>query len=438
MSLSFGTDGVRADADAELTDQFVRSLGRAGATVLGAERFVIGRDTRASGPRIEAALAEGLADGGARVELLGVVPTPAVALLAGDAGTAGAVISASHNPWSDNGIKFFAPGGRKLSDEHQAAIEALLEAGADVEPPTTDRPPVVAAPDLVATYRQHLLDTVPGGLAGLRVVLDCANGAASALAPDVFRTLGATVEVLHDRPDGRNINEGCGSTHPEALQQVMQDRAADIGLAFDGDADRVFAVDERGDLVDGDQIIGMCAIDRRDRGMLADDTVVVTVMSNLGFRRGMALTGITVRETPVGDRHVVDALDSNGLDLGGEQSGHIIFRPLSTTGDGILTGLQVCDLLMRTGRYLSDLAATAMTRYPQVLRNVVVASDAAGLVDRLAPDIAAGEQELGRDGRILVRASGTEPLVRVMVEASSAARAEAMADRLVAAAERLA
>jgi phosphoglucosamine mutase len=437
MSLTFGTDGVRADADAQLTDGFVRSLGRAAATVLDAPRFVIGRDTRISGPRIEAALADGLTAAGASVDLLGVVPTPAVALLSAEPGTAGAVISASHNPWSDNGIKFFAPGGRKLTDADQAAVEALLHDPSSV-PDAAERGPIAERPDLVDAYRQHLLDSVSGGLTGLRVVLDCANGAASALAPEVFRALGASVEVLHDQPDGRNINDGCGSTHPEELQRIMQDRAADIGLAFDGDADRVFAVDERGDLVDGDQIIGMCAIDRRDRGLLTDDTVVVTVMSNLGFRRGMALTGITVLETPVGDRHVTDALDRHGLDLGGEQSGHIIFRPLGTTGDGILTGLQVCDLLMRTGRYLSDLAATAMTRYPQVLRNVSVAGDAASVVDRLAADIAAGEQQLGDHGRILVRASGTEPLVRVMVEASSHARAEAVAEQLVAAAERLA
>jgi phosphoglucosamine mutase len=437
MSLSFGTDGVRGDADSQLTDAFVQSMGRAAATVLGAERFVIGRDTRASGPRIQAALVAGLEAGGARAQAIGVVPTPAVALLAAEPGTAGAMISASHNPWSDNGVKFFAPGGRKLSDDDQAALEARLSTdgqGSSLAAPV----PVAEQPELAAPYRQHLLDSVPGGLAGLRVVLDCAHGSASVLAPDVFRSLGAFVEVLNDDPDGRNINEGCGSTHPEMLQQVMQDRAADIGLAFDGDADRVFAVDERGDLVDGDQIIGMCAIDRRDRGLLADDTVVVTVMSNLGFRRGMALTGIKVLETPVGDRHVVDALDRHGLDLGGEQSGHIIFRRLATTGDGILTGLQVCDLLMRTGRFLSDLSHTAMTRYPQVLRNVAVGADAAGVVARLAPEIAAGEQELGSDGRILVRASGTEPLVRVMVEASTTARAEAVADRLVAATERLA
>jgi phosphoglucosamine mutase len=440
MTLSFGTDGIRGDADTEFTDDFVRSLGFAAARALQPERVVIGRDTRASGERIEAALAAGIAAAGVRVDLVGVAPTPCVAFLAGDENTAGAVISASHNPWSDNGVKLFAPGGRKLTDEIEATLEAdLTNLLADPSARPTDGAPdlVLPRPELVATYRSHLLDTVAGGLDGLRVVLDCANGAASHLAPEVFSALGAAVEVIHAEPDGRNINDGCGSTHPDDLRSMLQDRAADIGLAFDGDADRVVAVDERGGLVDGDFIIGMCAIDRRDRGLLVDDTVVVTVLSNLGFRRGMALTGIKVIETPVGDRNVLEVLDRDGLNLGGEQSGHVIFRDLATTGDGILTGLQVCDLLMRTGAFLSDLAATAMTRYPQVAKNVPVGGSAAGVVERLAGAVAAEEQRLGGDGRILVRASGTEPVVRVMVESSSAAQAEAVAERLVAEAQRL-
>jgi phosphoglucosamine mutase len=441
MTLSFGTDGIRGDAESEFTDDFVRALGFAAARALGSDHFVIGRDTRASGERIEAALAAGIAAAGVRVDLVGVVPTPGVAFLAADDDTAGAMISASHNPWSDNGVKLFAPGGRKLTDDIETALEddlAALRNAPDSVPAAVDGDLVLHRPELVAAYRSHLLDTVEASFDGLRVVLDCANGAASTLAPDVFRELGAIVEVLHADPDGRNINDACGSTHPDDLQTVIQDRAADIGLAFDGDADRVVAVDERGGLVDGDHIIGMCAIDRRDRGVLVDDTVVVTVLSNLGFRRGMALTGINVIETPVGDRHVLEVLDRNGLNLGGEQSGHVIFRDLATTGDGILTGLQVCDLLMRTGAFVSDLAATAMTRYPQVARNVPVSGSAETIVEQLAGAIAAEEQRLGGDGRILVRASGTEPLVRVMVESSSGAQAQAVAERLVAEAQRLA
>jgi phosphoglucosamine mutase len=433
VTLQFGTDGVRGDAATELTDHFVRALGRAAAEVLAARRFVVARDTRESGPRIEAALAAGLVAGAAAVDLLGVVPTPAAAYLSDD-DTAGAVISASHNPWSDNGVKLFAPGGRKLTDELEVELEATLARhldGPGIGPPT-DPTAVVERPELVAAYRRHLLDSIPSRLDGLRVGLDCANGAASALAPDVFRSLGASVVVRHDRPDGRNINDRCGSTHTEDLQRLVVDESLDLGLAFDGDADRVLAIDERGGLVDGDHIVGMCAIDRRDRNALPDTTVVVTVMSTLGFRRGMEATGIKVIETPVGDRHVLAALDEHGLALGGEQSGHIIFRDLASTGDGILTGLQVCDLLMRTGRYLSDQAEIAMTRYPQILRNVRVAERIPDIADRLRVEIDAEADALGGDGRILVRASGTEPLIRVMVEAPSAGQAEAAADRLAA------
>ncbi len=477
MTLTFGTDGVRGDAEGELTDEFVHALGRVVPGVLGVSHLVVGRDPRWSGSRIETALAAGLSAGGARVDLLGVVPTPGVAHLASD-GVAGAMISASHNVWSDNGIKLFLPGGRKLTDEIEAALEEALsaesggsesggsesggsesEASAGPAPGQAETAPdqagpapdqaetasgqdpehlVLERPELVADYRRHLLDTCEMGLDGLRVVLDCAHGAASTLAPDVFTALGATVEVIHADPDGRNINEECGSTNPDALRQAMGGGTWDVGLAFDGDADRALAVDENGTLIDGDQIMAMCAIDRRDRGLLPEDTVVVTVMSNLGFRRGMADRGIRVMETPVGDRYVLEVLEQRGYALGGEQSGHIVFRDLATTGDGILTGLQVCDLLMRTGRFLSDLAASAMTRYPQVLRNVAVTRQIPDVAERLFGDIVAEEALLGGDGRVLVRPSGTEPLVRVMVEAPSYLAAEGAADRLVAAVTRLA
>jgi phosphoglucosamine mutase len=268
----------------------------------------------------------------------------------------------------------------------------------------------------------------------LKVVIDCANGSAATIAPHVLRRLGTEVTVIHADPNGTNINEGCGSTHPADLQQAVLDHGADAGLAFDGDADRVLAVDARGSLIDGDQIIAMCALDLHERGLLRNDTVVVTVMSNLGFRRAMTASGIQLEETAVGDRFVLDALESGGHSLGGEQSGHVIFPDLATTGDGLLTGVQVLDLVARTGRPLSELAAV-MKRFPQVLRNVRIAAGAsvAELDDRLAGDLSAARDSLGDEGRILVRRSGTEPLVRVMVEAPTTEQAEAVAERLAAA-----
>lgn len=440
MSLRFGTDGVRGPAD-ELDDPFVFSLGRAAARVLGGDRFVVGRDTRESGPRIEAALARGLVAEGAAVDLLDVAPTPAVAWLSAADEVPAAMISASHNPFGDNGIKLFARGGRKLSDEVERRLEAELDrlrdegAGDPGSTTTGDRVRSQAA-DLVR-YEDGLVATLEGRrLDGLRVVVDCANGAASDVAPRVLERLGVALTVLHAAPDGRNINERCGSTHPEDLRSEVVRRGADVGLAFDGDADRVLAVDEHGDLVDGDQILAMCAIDLRDRGRLTDDTVVATVMSNLGFKQGMAATSIKVIETQVGDRYVLEALDERGLSLGGEQSGHIIFHDLATTGDGLLTGLQVLDLLGRSGRYLSDWAATSMRRLPQVLRNVRVAERVPDIAERLASAIAAEESMMGGQGRVLVRPSGTEPLVRVMVEAPSERVASDVAERLVQAVER--
>ena len=449
MSLRFGTDGVRGPAE-ELTDELVSALGRAAASVLGAgvdgSGFVIGRDPRSSGPRIEAALARGLTAGGAVVEVLGVVPTPTIAWVCADRHVPGAVISASHNPFGDNGIKFFAAGGVKLTDAVEADLEAELDrvlAAApprDGDAPGTDAPdpgaPAAVAADPTAVddierWCRSLLGSVEGRrLDGLHVVIDCANGSSSAIAPDVLRRLGATVDVLHAEPDGRNINDRCGSTHPDDLQRAVVASGASVGLAFDGDADRVLAVDERGELVDGDHLIALCALDLRARGQLTDDAVVVTVMTNLGFRLAMVDHGIEVVETQVGDRYVLEALDKRGLALGGEQSGHVIFRRLATTGDGLLTGVQLLDLLVRARRPLSELAAEAMTRLPQVLVGVKVAKKDPRLVDALAADIAAVEAELGERGRVLVRASGTEPLVRVMVEAPDEQVARSAADRL--------
>jgi len=441
VTLRFGTDGVRGPAH-ELSDHVVTALGRAAAAILGGGRFVVGRDPRESGPRLERALVAGLTTTGAAVESLGVVPTPVVAWICADRGVAGAMISASHNAYGDNGIKFFAPGGLKLSDE----VEADLEAELDGLLGSADAPPVAASErsstdpiDDVARYRQAVMASVEGrDLRGLRVAIDCANGAASEVAPRLLRDLGAVVDVLHASPDGRNINAECGSTYPAALQAAVVAAGADIGLAFDGDADRVLAVDETGELIDGDHLIALCALDMRARGTLVDDTVVVTVMTNLGFRLAMADHGIQVVETQVGDRYVLEALEAGGLSLGGEQSGHVIFRRLATTGDGLLTGVQLLDLLARAGRPLSAMAAEAMTRLPQVLISVPVAARSEGLLDDLAEEIAAVESELGDQGRVLVRPSGTEPLVRVMVEAADEARARSAAERLVGAVSRVA
>jgi phosphoglucosamine mutase len=381
-----------------------------------------------------AALASGLAAEGADVIDLGVLPTPGVAWYSVAEDRPAAAVSASHNSFEDNGVKFFTAGGRKLPDETEALLEAELDrllAGEAVLTPRigTDVGRIANRSDTGA-YLEGLVATLEGRrLDGLRVVLDCANGAASGVAPAVFWELGAHVDVLHAEPDGRNINAGCGSTHPEDLQAAVVRLGADAGLAFDGDADRVLAVDHTGALVDGDQVIALCAADRKERGVLADDTVVVTVMANLGFRQAMAGLGIRVVDTNVGDRYVLEALEHNGWTLGGEQSGHVIFRDLATTGDGVLTGVQVLDVMARTGRALADLAAV-MTRRPQVLRNVRVASRQLDGADALWAEVRAVEERLGDNGRVLIRPSGTEAVVRVMVEAATVSDAEAACDAL--------
>ncbi len=439
MSLKFGTDGVRGVANVELTPELALNLGRSAARVLGAQRWYMGRDTRRSGDLLAAALAAGLASEGAEVVDLGVVPTPGVAHLSRCENSPAAMISASHNPFADNGIKLFAAGGLKLSDTREEALEAelsLLGVGGDAHPRPAGAEVGTITSDsgAVDMYRRHLVEDVLEGrdLAGLRVVVDTANGAVSGLAALVLRELGAEVTAIHDRPDGLNINERCGSTHPEDLQAAVVAAGAQVGLAFDGDADRVLAVDARGVLVDGDEIIGICAIDRHQRGRLANDTVVVTVMSNLGFRHGMAAQGIAVVDTAVGDRYVLEALDSGGHSLGGEQSGHVIFRDQATTGDGLLCGLNLLDVVKRRGLSLQELAAEAMTRLPQVLVNVRTERRDPMLIERLAPRVREAEAELGDAGRVLLRASGTEPLVRVMVEAPTDEQARNIAERLAA------
>ena len=440
MSLTFGTDGVRADARTVLTPTVVCALAQAGAEVLGAEGFAVGRDPRESGPALAHAVHVGVADAGGVSADLGVLPTPAVARYCEDHQVAGAMISASHNPWHDNGVKFFGPSGAKLSDDQQAAVQArfdeLLTTAADpagfaVEPADRNR----AALD---AHRDAIVASLDGrDLTGLRIAVDAANGAASVAGPDTLRALGAEVHVLHAEPDGRNINDNCGSTHLESLAAFVVEHGLDGGVAFDGDADRMLAVDEHGELVDGDQIIAMCAIDAQARGTLTDNKVVVTVMSNLGFRRAMDAAGIDIVETKVGDRHVLAELDAHNLSLGGEQSGHVIFRDIAATGDGVLSAVQLLDVIKRSGHSLGVVAATTMVRLPQLLRNVRVATMPDNLDAQLAPFVAAAEQRMAGRGRVLIRASGTEPLIRVMVEAETDAEAAMEADGLVAAVESL-
>jgi phosphoglucosamine mutase len=434
----FGTDGVRGLANRELTADLALGLGAAAVRVLAASGnssrrplAVVGRDPRASGEFLEAALVAGLASAGADVVIVGVEPTPAVAFLTAHLGAdLGVMISASHNAMPDNGIKFFARGGHKLADDLEDQIEAVLSQ-------TWERPVgasvgrVRAESGASATYLEHLLSTVSTSLSGIRVVVDCANGAASGVAPEALRRAGADVIAIHASPDGLNINDGCGSTHMGDLIAAVREHNAVVGIAHDGDADRCLAVDANGDVVDGDQILAILSLSMRDRGVLASDTVVATVMSNLGFHIAMREAGIAVEQTGVGDRYVLEAMRAGSFSLGGEQSGHVIMSDHATTGDGVLTALHLLERMAVTGSSLADLAGV-MTRLPQVLINVsgVDKSKMTSSLE-LAEAIALAEAELGSLGRVLLRPSGTEPLVRVMVEAVSADQARQVAERLV-------
>lgn len=410
--MKFGTDGVRGEALTELTVDYVASLGRAAAQVVGAGRWLVGRDTRESGPALEAAVAAGLAAGGAKPVTVGVVPTPALAWLAAEQGVPAAMVTASHNPWHDNGVKVFGAGGLKLTDD----VERRIEAAIDGQPV----PPHMLEADMSggARYVDHLARPL-GSLQGLRVVIDCANGAMSAVAPAVFERLGASTEVLHASPDGRNINHACGATDVASLAAAVKAGGAHLGLAFDGDGDRVIAVDHLGRTVDGDRLIALAALRLRQQRALHGDTVVVTVMSNIGFHRAMAAAGVNVVTTAVGDRYVLEALEAGGFSIGGEQSGHIIYRDHATTGDGLLAGVRLAQHVKDAGVPLAAMADEVMVGYPQVLVNVRVADRHPEAARELADEIAAAEHELGGDGRVLVRASGTEPLIRVMVEAAT-------------------
>jgi phosphoglucosamine mutase len=433
--LRFGTDGVRGDAEKDLTSPLVIALGGAIARVMRPRRVLIGLDTRASGLRIEVELAIGLNAEGVEPVSLGVLPTPAIAFAAANEGVPAAIVSASHNRWTDNGVKVVGPDGRKLADAVEAAIEVELERGlaaAHRAPTFGDLEPSFDSDEArAATYVDHLLSTLAGrGLDGIDIVLDCANGAGFEVGPRVLRAAGANVHVLHAEPNGRNINDDCGSTYPQLLQRSVVERGATLGLALDGDGDRVIAVDERGELIDGDQIMTMTAIDMHARGELRNNAIAVTVMSNLGLRRALRGAGIGVVETPVGDRNVVAAMQAGDLVLGGEQSGHIVYAQYATTGDGLLTGLLVSDLLHRTKRPLSELAAQ-MTRVPQVLVNVRVAQRVdVGSSQVLDEAVRRIERDLGGSGRVLVRGSGTEPLVRVMIEADVQTAADSAAEEL--------
>ena len=438
MARLFGTDGVRGLANHDITAELALDLAVAAAHVLAESgefeghrpTAVVGTDGRASGEFLSAATVAGLASAGVDVLDARVLPTPAIAFLTADTGAdLGVVLSASHNPMPDNGIKFFDAGGFKLDDAVEDAIEARLDAawtrptGADVGRVTDD-------PAAVDDYVAHLVGSVGQRLDGLRVVVDCANGAAFRTAPAALRAMGADVTAIHAEPDGLNINDNCGSTHLASLQEAVVAQHADIGIAHDGDADRFLAVDATGTAVDGDQLLAILTLALRDAGTLRDDTVVATVMSNLGFTQAMQREGIAVVQTAVGDRYVLESMRAEGYTLGGEQSGHVILAAHSTTGDGVLAALQVLARMASTGKSLAELAAV-MTRLPQVLINVRgVDKSRTGTDPTLAAALALADAELGATGRVLLRPSGTEPLVRVMVEAPTSAQARAVAERL--------
>ena len=440
MSRLFGTDGVRGLAGLDITAESALALAQGAALVLGRTArqegrrpvAVVARDPRISGEFIAAAVAAGLASSGVDVLDAGVIPTPAAAYLVADIrADFGVMVSASHNPAPDNGIKFFSRGGRKLPDAVEDEIELAL-AGPPLRPIGAEVGTVHRFSDAEDRYLVHLLGTLDVSLSGLHVALDCAHGAAAGVSPRAFADAGATVTVMGNDPDGININREVGSTHLEQLRALVRSSGADFGIAHDGDADRCLAIDADGGIVDGDQIMALLAVAQQRRGLLLQDTLVATVMSNLGLKVAMDEHDIALVQTAVGDRYVLEALGEYGLSLGGEQSGHIIFSDHATTGDGILTGLQIAAEMVRTGRTLAELAAV-MTVYPQVLVNVS-GVDRLGLGGNrpIADAVARAEAELGSDGRVLLRPSGTEKMVRVMVEAQERHIAQTIAEELAA------
>lgn len=426
MARLFGTDGVRGEANVTLLPEMAYRLGRAATIYFGKESeeqplIIIGRDTRISGEMFESALTAGICSAGGRAMLAGIIPTPAIAYLARKhKAKVGIVISASHNPFHDNGIKFFGGDGYKLPDSVEDELEAIvhqLETDDNYPRPTAEHiGHIEYRTDLLNQYMEFVISTCKERFEGVKVVLDCANGAAYEAMPKILRHLGATVKVIHALPNGTNINDGCGSTHLESLQKAVLENGADFGIAHDGDADRCLCVDEKGQIIDGDHILVMCAMDMMKDGKLPYNTVVTTVMANIGFHQAIKKAGGRAEITKVGDRYVLENMLKNGYKIGGEQSGHIIFTDFSTTGDGLITALQVLSSLKRSGRKASDLTAL-MTTYPQLLVNVKVATKEGWETNEaIKKAIAAGDEELGENGRILVRPSGTEPLIRVMAE----------------------
>jgi phosphoglucosamine mutase len=443
MPRLFGTDGVRGLANVDLTADLALGLAQATAVVLGQGRSaearraagkrpvaVLARDPRVSGDFLAAAVAAGLASSGVDVLDAGVIPTPAAAFLIADIDADfGVMISASHNPAPDNGIKIFARGGRKLPDEVEARIEHYLTEP-NLAPTGAGVGRIRRFADAEDRYVVHLLASLPHRLDGIHVVLDCAHGAAAGVSPEVFRDAGATLTIIGNDPDGMNINDGVGSTHLDLLAQAVIDNGADIGIAHDGDADRCLAVDANGAVINGDQIMAILAVSMKERGHLTDNTLVATVMSNLGLRVAMDEHGITIVQTKVGDRYVLEEMNEHGFALGGEQSGHVIMSEFATTGDGILTGLHLVSEMARTGKTAAELAAV-MDVYPQILVNVKdVDRNGIHTDEILAAAVLSAEQELGDTGRVLLRPSGTEQLVRVMVEAADQPTADRLAHAL--------
>jgi len=427
----FGTDGVRGQANSDLTPELAFKLGRAAAYILNPQdrkkAIVIGKDTRISGDMLESALIAGICSAGVNVLKVGVMPTPGIAFLTRKLGAmAGVVISASHNPAGDNGIKFFNHQGFKLPDEIENKIETTIAQGMEEIPYPigADIGKVEDIKEGSGLYKEFLRETVDINLDGLKVVIDCANGAAYLISPSLFRELGVEVISIFEKPDGLNINKDCGSTHMESLKKAVLENRAHLGIAYDGDSDRMLAVDELGNIVDGDQILVICGLELQKQGLLTGNKVVGTVMSNLGLKQAFEKSGIEVEETKVGDRYVLEKMQETGAVLGGEQSGHIIFLNYNTTGDGILTALKLLEVVKKSGRPLSQLAQQ-MERLPQILVNVRVKDKSSWQINESIQNIIKEyDQKLGKRGRVLVRASGTEALIRVMAEGNDLAELE--------------
>lgn len=439
----FGTDGVRGIANGELTPELAFKIGRISGYVASLNesrpKVLIGRDPRISGEMLESALISGLLSIGAEVMRLGIISTPGVAYLTKVTNAhLGIIVSASHNPFQDNGIKLFGPNGHKLTDEQEREIEALMDKEDKLPRPTgADLGSVSNYFEGSQKYLSYLIDTVEHDFESLTIGLDCANGATSSLAPHLFADLEAEIDTIGNNPNGLNINEDVGSTNPEALKQLVLDKELDVGFAFDGDGDRLIAIDELGNIVDGDQIMYVCTTYLHEKNALLNDTVIGTVMSNLGFHKAMEEMGINVVQANVGDRHVMEQLRNGKSNFGGEQSGHIIFLDYSTCGDGMLTAIQMANIMVETGKPLSELVS-GMKKYPQILENITVENkDRIMHHPRILDEIDRIKKELNNKGRILVRPSGTEPLIRVMIEAETEEKCKAYAKRIISTIKKL-